>query len=78
MPLHQFEVSLEEVLHDRYLTLYNRRVRFSAPGQELTHEMNFDVIGHPQSGEGCGVVGVWCVLWCAVVCSGCGAWCMEQ
>jgi hypothetical protein len=33
MPMQQFEVSLEEVLHHRYLTLYNRRVRFSAPGQ---------------------------------------------
>ncbi len=57
MPLQQFEVSLEEVLHHRYLTLYNRRVRFSAAGREggagagEEHEMAFDVIGHPQSGE---------------------------
>lgn len=51
MPLQQFEVSLEEVLHHRYLTLYNRRVKFSAPGHEPSqaHEVMFDVIGHPQS-----------------------------
>ncbi|KAI8466591.1 MAG: hypothetical protein J3K34DRAFT_433131 [Monoraphidium minutum] len=51
MPLNQFEVSLEEVLHHRYLTLYNRRVRFSAPGHDdaQAREVNFDVVGHPQA-----------------------------
>jgi hypothetical protein len=34
MPLQEFEQTLEEVLHHRYLTVYNRRVRFSAPGHD--------------------------------------------
>ncbi|KIZ05688.1 hypothetical protein MNEG_2265, partial [Monoraphidium neglectum] len=37
MPLNQFEVSLEEVLHHRYLTLYNRRVKFTSPGRDPSH-----------------------------------------
>ncbi|GBF98548.1 hypothetical protein Rsub_11878 [Raphidocelis subcapitata] len=49
MPLQQFEISTEEILHKRYLTLYNRRVRFTAPGHDVSRDVNFDVVGHPQS-----------------------------
>lgn len=36
MPLQKSELLLEEVTYKRYLTVYNRRVRFSAAGHEAS------------------------------------------
>ncbi|CAK0779473.1 hypothetical protein CVIRNUC_004783 [Coccomyxa viridis] len=45
---HIFEVTREEVVHRRYLTLYDRRIRFPAHQGKQAQEHEYDIIGHPQ------------------------------
>lgn len=49
-PTPEFEIVDEVVLHQRYLTCYNRKVKFPASSTSLHEEIHeYDVIGHPKS-----------------------------
>ncbi|KAK9802841.1 hypothetical protein WJX73_005715 [Symbiochloris irregularis] len=45
----KFELLSEKQIHQRYLTLYNRTVRFPAREEQPEAVHEFDVVGHPQS-----------------------------
>lgn len=44
-----FKVVSEEVVHERYLTLYNRHVQFPKESKQKGQVFEYDIIGHPQS-----------------------------
>lgn len=44
-----FGVVKEEQVYQRYLTLYNRRIRFPETEGRPAEEHDFDIIGHPQA-----------------------------
>lgn len=53
-PSHQadqpvFKILKEEQVYKRYLTLYNRRIRFPETNSRQAEEHDFDIIGHPQA-----------------------------
>ncbi|KAF8056772.1 hypothetical protein HT031_006270 [Scenedesmus sp. PABB004] len=49
-PMQQYELVSEAPLHSRYLTVYDRRVRFCAPGNPAEcRVLDFDVVGHPRA-----------------------------
>ncbi|KAF8056774.1 hypothetical protein HT031_006272 [Scenedesmus sp. PABB004] len=48
--MQQYELVSEAPLHSRYLTVYDRRVRFCAPGNPAEcRVLDFDVVGHPRA-----------------------------
>lgn len=50
IPMQQFDVESETAVHQRYLTVYNRKVRFCAHERPTEcHTLEFDVVGHPRA-----------------------------
>jgi len=54
--MQQTEVLTEDVVHQRYLTVYNRRVKFSHTEEEASSNnlpeakvLDFDIVGHPKA-----------------------------
>ncbi|CAL8469918.1 g9460 [Coccomyxa elongata] len=48
LPKYEFQIVKESQMHRRYLTLYNRRIRFPALQSKPEEEHEYDIIGHPQ------------------------------
>ncbi|KAK9843778.1 hypothetical protein WJX81_005907 [Elliptochloris bilobata] len=45
----EFSIVSELVVHQRYLTLFNRRIRFPAVEARPEVEYDYDIVGHPQA-----------------------------